>query len=271
MPDSSTRASIANVVSFVMGRPLIGVGYTSFDGQRRTIEEVAISPLTQANPVAACRRAEQPPVTLEQEKPTDLFEEILSQLVSRYLALNEELNLDDALWYYWLSEQLPLEAGLPVLATGIESLKKSWYASKGSKSRGIYMPKREFDELLEDELAAVEEKLREVEHGDRIVRRMRGTHQFGSNESVEFFFEELGLPVGEAERLAMKARNPMAHGSTALLDAAKLQEMVDATMTYRTLFNRVLLKLLGHEDDYVDYSASGWPGRPLKEPPSGKE
>ena len=232
---------------------------------------VAVSPLTQANPIAACRRAEQPPVPLEQGRPTDLFEGLLSQLVSRYLALNEELNLDDALWYYWLSEQLPLDAGLPILATGIESLKKSWYAYKGSKSHGVYMPKRKFDELLEDELAAVEEKLQEVEHGDRIVRRMRGTYNFGSNESIEFFFKELGLPIGKAENSAMKARNPMAHGSSALVDSSKHQEMVDKAMTYRTLFNRVLLKLLGYENSYVDYSVRGWPERPLEEPARGNE
>ncbi len=175
------------------------------------------------------------------------------------------------MWGYWLSERLPLGANLPVLATSVEILKKAWYSSRRSKSRGVYMPKREFDELLGEELAAAEEKLGGVEHGDRMARRMRSAYNFGSNESLDFFFEELGLPIGPAESSAMKARNPMAHGSSTLLDRSKLQEMVDATLAYRTLFNRVLLKLLGHEGGYVDYSATGWPERPLEEPPSGRE
>ncbi len=271
MPEEGTRASIANAVSFIMGRPLIGVGHTAFDEQGRAIEEVATSPLSQDDPIAACRRAEQPPVPLEKGMPTTFFEELLVLLVPRYLASNEELNLDDVLWGYWLSDRLPLGANLPMLATSVEILKKAWYSSRRSKSRGVYMPKREFDELLGEELAAAEEKLGGVEHGDRMARRMRSAYNFGSNESLEFFFEELGLPIGPAERSAMRARNPMAHGSSTLLDRSRLQEMVDATLAYRTLLNRVLLKLLGHEGGYVDYSATDWPERPLEEPPSGRE
>lgn len=271
VPDAGTRANIAKAVSFVMGRPLIGVGYTAFDEQRRTIEEVVVSPLSQANPVAACRRAEQPPVLLDKGIPTDFFEEFLTWFVSHYLASHKELNLDDALWYYWLSEQLPLDAGLPMLATGVETLKKGWYASEKSKSRGVYMPKKEFEELLEDELAAVEVKLRGVEHGDSIMRRIKGVYNFGSNESVRFFFEEMGLPIGEAERLAIKARNALVHGSSTLSDTAELQEMLNDTFAYRTLFNRVLLKVLGYEGNYIDYSAQEWPERPLEEPASGRE
>ncbi len=143
VPDEETRASIANIVSFVMGRSLISVGHTSFDEQGRVIEEVAISPRAQNDPVAACRRGEQPPVPLEKGRPTDGFEEVLSRLVPRYLALNKELNLDDVLWGYWLYERLPLGDNLPVLSTSIEILKKAWYSSKKSKSRGVYMCRRE--------------------------------------------------------------------------------------------------------------------------------
>lgn len=150
-------------------------------------------------------------------------------------------------------------------------LKKAWYLSRKSKSRGIYMPKKEFDELLGDELATIEEKPREVKHGERMVRRMRGTFNFGATESMEFFLEELGLPIGPTERSALRARNSMAHGSSALLDESRYQEMINDTLSYRTLFNRILLKILGYNGDYVDYSAKGWPERPLDEPLGGRE
>ncbi len=155
VPEEKTRASTANAVSFVMGRPLIRVGYTSFDGSGRPIEEVAVSPL-QKDLVSTCRRAEHPPVNLNQGRPTDLFEVLLAQLVPRYLELNDEFGLDDVLWGYWLFEELALGANLPVLATSVEMLKKAWYSSKKSKSRGVYMQKEKFDELLENELSAIQ-------------------------------------------------------------------------------------------------------------------
>jgi hypothetical protein len=90
-----------------------------------------------------------------------------------------------------------------------------------------------------------------------------------SNESLEFFFDEINLPVGEVERGAIQARNPMAHGSSVLFDEAAHEQMLRDTFAYRTLFNRILLKILGYEGDYVDHSVPGWPERPLEEPMGG--
>ena len=83
------------------------------------------------------------------------------------------LNLDEVLWGYWLADQLPLGADLPVLATSVEILMNPWYKSKKSKSKGTYMPKAEFDKLLKDEFKAIEAKLEGVEYGDRILSCMR--------------------------------------------------------------------------------------------------
>jgi hypothetical protein len=131
------------------------------------------------------------------------------------------------------------------------------------------MPKKEFTELLADELAAVEAKLLGVEYGDRMSRRIRNAFNMGVNESLEFFFEEIGLPVGEVEWAAIAARNPMAHGSSELFDASKYDEMLHATFAYRTLFNRIILKLLDYSGTYVDRSVEGWPERALDEPMAG--
>jgi hypothetical protein len=270
VPDEGTRESVANCLGFVMGRPLIGVGHTAFDERGFAIEDVALAPSSDTDLASLCRQGGQPPVRLDSGGYTDILESLLGGLVPRYLELNAEFDLDDVLWGYWLFGRLPLGANLPVLATSLEMLKRDWYSSRKSKSRGVYMPKKEFDDLLGDELAVVEEKLAGVEYGDRIARRMRSAFNLGANESMEFFFEELGLPIGPLERAALRARNPMAHGSAELLDEGRHQEMFDNTQSYRTLFNRVLLKLLGYDGAYVDYSARGWPERPLDEPLGGR-
>jgi hypothetical protein len=262
IPNEGTRAAIANLVSFVMGRPLVRVGYTAYNARGYAIEEVAVSPL-EGDLLDLCRRTEQPPVQLKKGRRADLFERLLRGLVPRYLELNDELNLDDVIWGYWVSDRLPLGADLPTLATSVEILKNSWYSSKKSKSRGVYMPREQFDELLDSELAQIDKKLETVEYGDRMARRIRGAYQLGANESFEIFFEEIGLPIRQTERHAIRARNPMAHGSLDLLDESRHQEMLDAKMAYRTLFNRTFLKLLGYDGAYIDYSAEGWPERQL--------
>jgi hypothetical protein len=267
IPDADVRDAVAEIVSFVMGRPLIHVGYTSFDKRGMPIEQVAVNPLEDILHIS--RRAEQPPIDIDKGRPTDAFETVLRELVPRYLERRSVLNLNNALWGYWLSERSPLGANLPELATSTEILKNAWFESAGSKSRGVYMPKKEFTELLADELAAVEAKLLGVEYGDRMSRRIRNAFNMGVNESLEFFFEEIGLPVGEVEWAAIAARNPMAHGSSELFDASKYDEMLHATFAYRTLFNRIILKLLDYSGTYVDRSVEGWPERALDEPMAG--
>lgn len=269
VPDEETRESIANAVSFIMGRHLIGVGHTSFNNRGSPIEEVLFDP-TQPDLVSLCQQGEHPPIRLDKGRPTTLFEDLLRDLVPRYLELADAFELDDVLWGYWLFEELPLGADLPTLATSMEMLKRAWYSSNRSKSRGVYMPKKEFEELLGDELQAVEEKLDGVEYGNRMMNRIRNAFNLGANESMEFFFEELELPIGDSEKSALKARNLMAHGSSALLDRSRDQEMLNNKLAYRTLFNRVLLKLLDYEGEYVDYSAPEWPGRPLEQPLEGR-
>lgn len=270
VPEEEVRRSVANAVSFVMGRHLVGIGHTAFDDSGLPIKEIALNP-QQKDLVHKCGQGEHPPVKLDQDRPTDVFEKLLARLVPRYLDLNEAFGLDNILAGYWLFEDLPLGDNLPTLAMSLEMLKKAWYSSSGSKSRGIYMSKKKFDELLGDELNAIEQKLEKVEHGDRMASRMRAAFNFGSNESIEFFLEELSVPIDSIERSALRARNSMAHGSSALLDEARYQEMVDDTLAYRTLFNRVLLKLLDYEGTYIDYSARGWPERSTEQPLLGKD
>jgi len=155
-----------------------------------------------------------------------------------------------------------------VLATSVEILMNAWYKSNKSKTKGTYMPNAKLDELLEDEFEAIEAKLEGVEYGDRILRRMCNAFQMGVNERFDFFFEEIGLPVGERERKAIRARNRIAHGSPGLLDEHAYQKMVNDKLSYQTLFNRILLKIMGYDGSYVDRSTVGWPELPLDQPMS---
>jgi len=78
---------------------------------------------------------------------------------------------------------------------------------------------------------------------------------------MRMFFEEIGLAVGAAEKSAMGARHRAAHGS---LVAEELVELVKFGNAYRTLFERVFLRLLGYEGEYVDRTTIGHPRRPLR-------
>lgn len=56
VPDAGTREAIAEIVSFVVGRRLMPVGSTLFDGDGWPVEEEAVSPWGQGIP-STCRGA----------------------------------------------------------------------------------------------------------------------------------------------------------------------------------------------------------------------
>jgi hypothetical protein len=86
IPDADVRNVVAEIVGFVMGRPLIHVGYTSFAGRGVPIEQVVISPLEE-DPLHISRRTEEPPVRIDKGTPSNTFEVVLRELVPNYFGL----------------------------------------------------------------------------------------------------------------------------------------------------------------------------------------
>jgi hypothetical protein len=85
---------------------------------------------------------------------------------------------------------------------------------------------------------------------------------------MRVFLREIGLPIGKREKAAMKARHLSAHGASA---GEELTELVRLSHGYRTLFDRVFLRLLGYEGSYVDRTTAGYPSRPLLTPAGGED
>jgi hypothetical protein len=83
------------------------------------------------------------------------------------------------------------------------------------------------------------------------------------SERFEAFFEELGIPVGVGEDAVVRSRNISAHGGKS---DRPHQDLVMLGAGYRTLLNRVILKVLGFKGEYVDYSVVGHPVRGIDEP-----
>lgn len=266
VPDPDVREAIGALAGFVLGRELVNVGHTRFDEGGYPIERVALDP-RKRNLVYLCQRpVDFTPVGVDTLGGGGGVEPLLNDLVPGYLALKDDLRLNEALRCYRLSQELPIGLNLPSLGTGLETLASSWFESRRSKTKGVYMPKKDFDALLGAELEAAGSKLGDRDYGDRILNRLRGAYNMGANDRLRFFFDEIGLPVGEAEWRAIAERNPMAHGASSVFDGSANERMRRATYVYQTLFHRVLLKILGHGGEYTDYGTLGLPSRRINEP-----
>lgn len=269
IPDRDTREAIAEITSFIIGKHLLNIGYSTFDSKGRPIEQVALNPWGD-NVVSLSRSHGLSPIRFSSSSDFYRIEKVLNQVVPRYLELRNELKLNEALWRYWISNDLPIGTNLPILHAGVEILAKAWFKSNKSKTKGVYLPKREFDKLIEDGMRIIVSKLQGQKYGDRIIRKISDAYRMTQNEQLAFFFEEIGLNIAEVENEALKGRNVMAHGSSGRSDE-ELWYLIYLTRSYQTLFHRILLKILGYTGNYIDYSTEGWPERHIDEPLGGNK
>jgi len=262
IPDAPEREAVSEIVGFVMGKDLINVGYTIFDESGAPLERCAVQPWRE-NRISLCQAPALPPIDIP--ILTNQFETVLQNLVPKYLEVRKDLKLNEALMSYWIGEALPIGINIPIMANGIEILTNAWFKSERSKSKGVYMPSGEFSALIEEEITCIASKLEGSPYKERILRKMQNAINMGSGERIENFFQELGLKMGTLEREAMKARNKMIHSRVPMSGQEELEKVVRLSSAYRTLFHRVVLKVLGYTGRYIDYATVGLPEREIEE------
>ena len=281
IPSIEERKKISEIVSFIFGRQLIKIGSTKFTHDGWRTEDIAYNPAItpKISLIALCKRDNTPPVEIMYKyrfisgRFTGTFKKNIDdhfkELIPKYLELRDELNLDEVLWRYWLSESLPSYAKLSVLAASFELLVDSWYKSKNSKIKGNFLPHDDFMNLFKEEFEIIKNKLENVdwdiqEFSDRFYNKIINSNQMGFNASIQFFFKELGLEIGKIEKEAIQYRNKSVHGH--IISKEESNKLIICENTYKTLVNRTILKILNYDWAYIDYHTMNYPLRHIDEP-----
>ena len=252
IPPDNVRKAISELVSFILGCQLLKVGYTNMTDKREVVDQYAMN-YWGDNVIGKCSRSASPPVNINRASSDwDRLETLLNMLLPTYLKLNDELNLSGGLWKYWVAKDLAVGTNLPIFSSAIESLAGNYLKSKREISES-YMDQMEYQNLIQKEINEIAAKLHDRKFRDTIINKIKDAAYRGGNEKISLFFDLINLPVGKVEREAMKARNKMAHSSIETSNDEKLKQYAKLTQAYQTLFHRVFLRLLGYEQDYIDY------------------
>lgn len=262
IPSEETKRAISELVSFILGKQLLQVGSTKLDENENIVERCANSPWGD-NVIAECQRFENNPIDLSHENLGG-FERAMNQLLPKYLEVRDDLDLNNAFWKYWIAGNMPMGTNLPLLSAAVEGIAKNWFKLKKSKTKGVYMDSKTYKNLVGPEIEVITKKLLEVENGKKIINKINSSYNMGANDRINYFFEEINLTVGDAEKEALKARNSMAHGDATSPD--ETQKLINLTRIYETFFHRIILKLLGFEGNYIDRGTIGFPNRNIDEP-----
>jgi hypothetical protein len=268
IPSNNERQKIEELCSFVFGKHLLSVGHTTYDQTENIIEASVCSPWGY-NARFFCAQPEMPPVRLPQY-PSGRSEAIINYLLPKFLEVSTPLSLSEALWNYWISGNIPLGPNLPVIGAAIETMVNQWYKWKKSKSQGVYLKTKKFSSLIEPEIENIEHKLAELavksevntiieeKYIQSIIKNIKNANQFTFTDRFFKFFNELELKTNAQEIEALKGRHFFVHGH-AHFGEVNWEEVIQRVNTLQTTFNKVFLKLLDYESDYIDRSVEGWP------------
>ena len=249
--DQDFISGIKWFVSFLLGNELHYIGNSFIHGEK----------LVECNILShnkSIQESTMPPIKFNFKYEWGNFSFLVNQYLPKYLDLKESLSLDAALSKYWISRSLPIGTNLPVLASIIETIAGK-YLNKNNINQFEYLSKDNYLRLIENEIESIGKKLKSMEGGQIILNKILGAFRKGPNEKMNVFFNEIGLSIGKLERKALNLRNKMAHSSKDYSCEKDAFNDLILSRAYEILFNRVLLKLIGYEGYYIDYSVKGCP------------
>jgi hypothetical protein len=118
IPDVDEREEISELCSFIFGRQLLSVGYTTYDKDGNMVEGYACNPC--GNPRSLCSKPDNPPIKVKPHSSRGGADDLISRLLRPYHERRDQYRLKDALWLYWIARDMSDGTNLP------QRIEKPW-------------------------------------------------------------------------------------------------------------------------------------------------
>ena len=121
-----------------------------------------------------------------------------------------------------------------------------WFDSVDSKRSTVIIEKSKYKQLIKDIRPLFLETFGEY---TQIINKFDQLNKMSINKSMELFFEEINVEMGDIERNAIYSRNKPVHGND--MGTETFSDIMIYSEIYRIILNRVILTLLDYNGDYI--------------------
>lgn len=269
IPDTETRRKVQEFLSFLMGRQMLQVGHSTYTKEGWAVEQGAMNPWWQNQTRSACARTAMNPVLVHPNLAgARQLEKICADLLPVYLEKAESDGLAQALDYVWWARMVPNGPDITLYHAAVEHLTGKALKGDGKK---VYLPKPDFDARFSTVKETIEKAFEGIagdtkanpHHRSQIVGKMEHAFEKGAAQILKEGFAALALPIGTAEKKLFGSRHPFAHGRGTITSADEEKRVV-AQRAYETIINRVMLKVMRYEGEYLDLTTQAFETRPLE-------
>ena len=262
-PDDLFRKKVRTALSFALGLYLVDLGSSHYDS-----EWIPVSPLARSAYSLAQRAFDMGPGQLAPLGPryqNELNPAQLSRAVNAYVAAYETLDLANLSWAYWHACAATPHIAPAHFGAAIEALQSAYIRSRPGVIATDWAP-RGAGRTLRGDLAAVIDGAGLPDAAKEALKGKLATlNKTDQRPRLKAVLASLGLRLGQDEYEAWRRRNKPAHGE-ATRDGEELATIRD-TKLLKGLFHRLLLRMTGAADQYIDYASPHFVYRPLSAPP----
>lgn len=253
--------NLEHLVSFLFGTQLFKVGYTIYSTDK--VSRSVCYSLSNST-IKVIGKTAMPPVRFHKHKQHEWcdFPWLLRTLLPKYMKLADNLKLNGVIDRYFIARNMPLGTNLPILANAVEVICFN-YLKYNQILDGHIIADNLYMDLIKDDLESIKEKLQHVKGHEAIINRIKGANRRSVAEKMTQCFDMLELKTGSLEKKALRLRNEMVHGLKAYLHNEAAYDDVISSHIYEGLFSRLVLKILGYNYYYTDYSSKGSPFRSI--------
>ncbi len=186
-----------------------------------------------------------------------------SHVLDLTIAFGKRLPLRNVLINIWFARPLPLGGNLVFYAAAIESLVKYWFKLPDNRLQADRLPHAEFMEVITPIITQLEDLEKANSRWGKVREIIHQSNQYSGSSKLLRLYEIQELTTGAVEKAIRDGRNRFAHGADFSSEEDAL--LLALTNAGEALLNRLILKLIGYEGKYVDYSTYDFPMRELKE------
>lgn len=261
-PEKDIRKKIRNCLSFVLGRPLVEMGHSTFDFEWNLISFEEISAYSMGGTAFSMRTLPPYPTgkAYQGELDKTIVEPLLNSLYLRY----EELKFGHLSWAYWHANTAPIHIAAVHFGSCMESLQNSYIENHGKIFQTSLMERTAWKVFRLKLIGILSETEVNEEEKEVLTNKINSLNQTPQSILTDRFLDHLELKLSEDEKKAWKQRNNAAHGRE--IEAGKEIQLIRELKILKVIFHRVLLKIISGSGYYIDYYSIGFPIKSLADP-----
>lgn len=263
VPDEAFRKKVRVALSFALGLYLVDLGNTHYDASWVVVSTLGRSAYSLGHHAFELHAL--PLTPSEPRFPYELNPVQLTRTVTAFVNAFDSLDLANLHWAYWHACAATPHVAPAQLGAAIEALQGAYIkANPGAVPKGSAPPEA-WKELRAALVTTVESAGISAEAKAALKNNVLKLNRIDQRQRLKSIMTALDLQLGSDEDAAWRRRNAAAHG-TPIPEGQELAAIRDVKLL-RGLFQRLLLRITGAADQYIDYASPHHKYRNLHEAP----